>query len=80
MLQLLQAVDYLHETGFIHRDLKPENILLVQDQDKQIKQIKISDFASAKFVNQMTTLYETCGSANYTGTILIAPGDVLTIF
>ncbi|CAI2362120.1 unnamed protein product [Moneuplotes crassus] len=38
MLQLLKAVNYIHENKYFHRDLKPENILVHGDT------FKISDF------------------------------------
>ena len=39
-LQLLNAIEYLHEgAGIVHRDLKPENLLLNQQYD-----LKIADF------------------------------------
>ncbi|CDW80083.1 protein kinase domain containing protein [Stylonychia lemnae] len=39
-LQLLSAIEYLHQTaGIVHRDLKPENLLLNQKYD-----LKIADF------------------------------------
>ncbi len=37
--QIVQAVGYIHDKGYIHRDLKPENILVTQDG-----RIKITDF------------------------------------
>src|SRR4051812_37457386 len=36
LVQLLQAVGYLHRRGIIHRDLKPENVLVVGDQVRVI--------------------------------------------
>ena len=31
MMQLVDAVEYMHSKGFYHRDIKPENIFLMQD-------------------------------------------------
>ena len=37
-LQLLSAVQTIHQNGFVHRDIKPENFLICKDQ------IKLTDF------------------------------------
>ena len=29
--QILEAVKYIHDKGYIHRDIKPENILITDD-------------------------------------------------
>lgn len=41
LLQVLQALHYLHRRGIIHRDLKPDNVLVVNDQ------VKVLDFGLA---------------------------------
>ncbi|QPC83216.1 protein kinase [Phototrophicus methaneseepsis] len=41
ILQLLQALVYLHRRGIIHRDLKPDNVLVVDGQ------VKVLDFGLA---------------------------------
>jgi serine/threonine protein kinase len=41
-LEILRALDYIHNHGVVHRDLKPENIM-VDDQDN----IKLIDFGIA---------------------------------
>lgn len=41
LIQLLQALVYLHRRRIIHRDLKPENVLVVKDQ------VKVLDFGLA---------------------------------
>lgn len=38
LVQLLQALAYLHRRGIIHRDLKPSNVLVADDQ------VKVLDF------------------------------------
>lgn len=42
MLQLLSAVEFMHENGLYHRDIKPENIFLMQDGS-----MKLGDFGLA---------------------------------
>ncbi len=39
MLQLINAVDFMHSKGLYHRDIKPENIFLAQDGS-----MKLGDF------------------------------------
>jgi len=45
LMQVLQALIYLHRRGIIHRDLKPDNILVVSNGDT--KQVKVLDFGLA---------------------------------
>lgn len=42
MLQLVNAVDFMHSKGLYHRDIKPENIFLAQDGS-----MKLGDFGLA---------------------------------
>jgi serine/threonine protein kinase len=43
MIQALDGLSYIHQSGFLHRDLKDPNILLSED----LSQSKISDFGLA---------------------------------
>lgn len=60
-LQILSAVEYLHEHNVVHRDLKAENLLLTEDY----KTIKIADFGFANYYKLDTPLSTWCGSPPY---------------
>lgn len=47
--EVLLALEYLHEKGFIYRDLKPENILMTSDGH-----LKLTDFGLSKEVSEET--------------------------
>jgi serine/threonine protein kinase len=58
MLQLVDAVAYIHERGMYHRDIKPENIFLTQSGD-----LKLGDFGLA--TSEKWTYETTVGSDRY---------------
>ncbi|PGH23410.1 serine/threonine protein kinase [Polytolypa hystricis UAMH7299] len=58
MLQLVNAIEYMHSRGLYHRDIKPENIFLTQDGS-----MKLGDFGLA---TASPWSYEACvGSDRY---------------
>jgi len=58
MLQLVDAVAYIHEKGLFHRDIKPENIFLTQAGE-----MKLGDFGLA--TTDKWTYETTVGSDRY---------------
>jgi len=48
-LQLLEAVDFIHESGLVHHDIKPHNILLNSSLGA-----KLSDFGASRFLSADT--------------------------
>ncbi|KAK0399201.1 hypothetical protein QR680_002936 [Steinernema hermaphroditum] len=66
--QLVQAIAYVHSSGFAHRDLKPENLLLTEDLH-----LKLIDFGlSANPRKGLNAALKTCcGSPAYAAPELI---------
>jgi pheromone a factor receptor len=52
VLQILKAVDYLHDRDIVHRDLKPDNILLTYPEDGA--RIVVTDFGNARILPKAT--------------------------
>ncbi|MBC7812242.1 MAG: AAA family ATPase [Burkholderiales bacterium] len=44
LVQMLQALAYLHRRGIIHRDLKPSNVLVIPEANTGREQVKVLDF------------------------------------
>jgi len=69
VLQMVNAVDYMHQHGVCHRDLKPENLLCSQragsDPDSELEDIKIADFGLSKIFEQGEELRTACGTPDY---------------
>lgn len=60
MLQLLLAVNHMHQNNVVHRDLKPENILMDENLE-----LKISDFGFSAKVTEEDKLTELLGTPGY---------------
>ncbi len=65
---ILDALSFIHDKGFVHRDLKPENILLTRN-DKYCTDCKLIDFGVTK---------EECGGrATFCGSMTYVAPEVL---
>lgn len=59
ILQICNALEYMHSRNIIHRDIKPENILIGCDD-----QLKVADFGWSVYNNDKKRL-TFCGTAEY---------------
>ena len=51
MLQLCEALAYIHGYGLIHRDLKPSNVMVDEDRT-----VRLMDFGLAKYISDDTAV------------------------
>ena len=63
VLQIIQAVRYLHDFGIVHRDLKLENVMM--SDSSNMGKPKIVDFGLAKIIGPQETADEPFGTLGY---------------
>eukprot|EP00439_Symbiodinium_sp_Y106_P078736 s1554_g17.t1 len=61
--QILDAIRYLHERGFVHRDVKPENLLVQKTSYRP--QLLLADFNVATAFQRGELMTQRCGSPGY---------------
>ena len=53
MMQVAEALAFIHQAGILHRDLKPENILVIND-----RQVRLADFGVAVLPGEESSIEE----------------------
>ncbi|VDD81492.1 unnamed protein product [Mesocestoides corti] len=69
--QILQGINFCHQSNCIHRDIKPENILINAQGD-----VKLCDFGFARF---LVDQHEALGPAASSGEITVHIGSRLSV-
>ena len=70
LLQICDALAYIHARGMVHRDLKPSNIMVDED-----RRVKLMDFGLAKYLAEDTSV---TGAGRIVGTYrYMAPEQLL---
>lgn len=68
VIQMLQAIKYLHRRGVLHRDLKPDNVLVVANH------VRVMDFGLAAETNTEPVQRD---NEIVAGTIAYMPREIL---
>ena len=77
MAQVLDALAYAHQLGFVHRDIKPANLLLIEATGKITA--KVADFGLARtYQNSQMSGLTIAGASG--GTPLFMPPEQITDF
>ncbi|KAM7539930.1 hypothetical protein Aperf_G00000029037 [Anoplocephala perfoliata] len=65
--QIIAAIKYMHDRGYVHRDIKPENILFDSASDES--KLLITDFGLSRELEQK--MLTNCGTVDYSAPELL---------
>ncbi|CAG8546985.1 533_t:CDS:2 [Diversispora eburnea] len=69
MIQLIDAISYMHDSNILHRDLKPDNIFMSDDLD-----LRVGDFGlSTEFTSTDERARTPCGTLPYMAPEMLKP-------